>query len=228
MNPFIQKLAIAGSVFIIVFSAGWSQEFDYSAYTQTTLQDVITEEQNHSLVYAEAGKCADCIQLECTVLKYRVSCRYSHIRRPISEKKKIKIVTTRDFLEITPDGVINFITSKQLLIDIAKAEHPPADYDLLIDCRDTKWQMSTTDVYELASELCRHGDTFHRKVAILVSSGVNFNSATFLETCSHNRGFSVDAFTDFEATMRWFLSMEDLLKDDVLPNADTGEGNNRI
>ena len=138
---------------------------------------------------------------------------------------KIKIVTTGDFLEVTPDGIINIATSKQLLIDIAKAEHHPVDYDLLIDFRDTQWQMSTNDVYKLASELCMHGDTFRRKVAVLVLPGVNFDPATFLETCSHNRGFLVDAFTDFETAIRWFLSSEDASDKRPTPNkADAGDG----
>ena len=43
---------------------------------------------------------------------------------------KIKIITARDFLEVTPDGIINVTTSRQLLVDIAKAEHHPVDYEL--------------------------------------------------------------------------------------------------
>ena len=119
---------------------------------------------------------------------------------------KIKIVTTKDFLEVTPDGLINIATSSQLLVDIARAEHHPVDYDLLIDFRDTEWDMTTTDLYQLARELTLHGNTFRRKVAVLVLPGVDFDSASFLETCSHNRGFQVNAFTDFESAIRWFLS----------------------
>lgn len=136
---------------------------------------------------------------------------------------KIKIVTTGDFLEVTPDGIINLKTSRQLLVDIAKSEHEPVDYDLLIDFRDTKWQMSTFDLYQLAQELVLHGNTFRNKVALLVNPGVNFDSAEFLETCSHNRGFFVDAFIDFENAMRWILASEDAPKNNVLP--DKGRAN---
>jgi hypothetical protein len=122
---------------------------------------------------------------------------------------KIKIVTTGDFLEVTPEGVINMATSRQLLVDIARADHHPVDYELLIDFRDTKWHMSTVDLYRLAAELTQHGDTFRRKVALLVFPGDSFSSAEFFETCSHNRGFSVEAFTDFESALRWLLAPED-------------------
>ncbi len=138
---------------------------------------------------------------------------------------KIKIITTGDFLEVAPEGIIDITTSRQLLVDIAKAEHHPVDYDLLIDFRDTQWQMSTVDLYRLAAELSEHGDTFHRKVAVLVFPGVAFDSAAFLETCSHNRGFSVNAFTDFESAIRWILSSEDASNNSTPPKkADASDG----
>lgn len=138
---------------------------------------------------------------------------------------KIKIVTTVDFIEVTPEGTIDITTSKQLLVDIAKAEYKPVDYDLLIDFRDTQWEMSITNMYQLASELTKYGDTFRRKVAVLVLPGINFDRARFLETCSHNRGFSVDAFTDFETAMRWLMASQDASNKRTPPGkADAGDG----
>ena len=138
---------------------------------------------------------------------------------------KIKIITARDFLEVTPDGIINITTSKQLLVDIAKAEHHPVDHELLIDFRDTQFHMSVSDMYQLAAELCQHGDTFRGKVALLVVPGVNFDHAHFFETCSQNRGFLINAFTDYEKAMRWVLSTEDLPNNNVPSNkAGAGDG----
>jgi hypothetical protein len=138
---------------------------------------------------------------------------------------KIKLITAGDFLEVTTEGIINLTTSRQLLVDIAKADHPPVDYELLVDFRDTQSQLSVTDVYQLAAELCQHGDTFRRKVALLVVPGINFEHARFFETCSHNRGFSINAFTDYEKAMRWVLSAEDLPNNNVASNkADASDG----
>jgi hypothetical protein len=138
---------------------------------------------------------------------------------------KIKIIAAKDFLEVTPDGIINITTSRQLLVDIAKAEHQPVDYELLVDFRETQSHLSISDMYQLAAELCEHGDTFRRKVALLVFPGVNFDQASFFETCSHNRGFSVNAFTDYEKAMRWVLSGEDLPDNDVPSNkGDASDG----
>ena len=132
---------------------------------------------------------------------------------------KIKILNTMDFLEVTTDGMINITTSRQLLVDIARAEHLPVDYELLIDFRDTQCNMPLSDLYQIAAELYQHGDTFRRKVALLVLPGVNFDRASFFETCSHNRGFSVSAFTDYEKAIHWFVSEEDLPNNNVPSNA---------
>ena len=123
---------------------------------------------------------------------------------------KIKIIASKDFVEVTPAGVINVATSRKLLMDIAKVANPPADYELLVDFRHTECNLSITEVYQLAAELFQHGDTFHRKIALLVLPGLNFDRANFFETCSRNRGYLVNAFTDYEEAMRWILSDSDV------------------
>jgi hypothetical protein len=128
---------------------------------------------------------------------------------------KIKIVSAREFLEVTPEGTINLATSRQLLVDIAKAKHQPVDHELLVDFRDTRSDLSVLDIYQLAGELFQHGDTFRGKVALLVVSGVNFDRASFFETCAHNIGFSVNAFLDYEKAMRWILSTKDIQNNKV-------------
>jgi hypothetical protein len=139
---------------------------------------------------------------------------------------KIKIISASDFMEITPDGIINMNTSRKLLADIVWADPPPADYEMLVDFRNTQSTLSTVDLYELAAELALHRDTFRRKVALLVLPGVNFDRASFFETCSHNRGFSINAYTDYETAMRWLLSMEDL-PDSNVPSNKTDAGNGK-
>ena len=138
----------------------------------------------------------------------------------------IKIITASDFMEVTPDGIINIATSKQLLVDIAKAEKPTADYELLVDFRNTQSDLSIFDLYKLVAELYKHGDTFRRKIALLVLRGINFDRAHFFEMCSHNRGFSISAYTSYENAMRWLLSAEDLPENnDPANKADAGDDN---
>jgi len=81
------------------------------------------------------------------------------------------------------------------------------------------------EVYELVAELTQHGDTFRRKVALLVAQGINFEQAHFFETCSHNRGFSVNAFTDYEKAIRWVLSSEYQSNSSISANGADGGDN---
>jgi hypothetical protein len=118
---------------------------------------------------------------------------------------KFKSVSAKGFLEVTTHGNIDIAACRQLLVDIAKADHHQTDYELLVDFRGTESQLSIIEIYQLAEELCLHGHTFHRKVALIVAPGVNFERAGFFETCSHNRGFSVNAYTDYESAVRWIL-----------------------
>ena len=138
---------------------------------------------------------------------------------------KIKIIPANDFMEVTPDGLINVTTSRKLLVDIAKSEQPPADYELLVDFRNTQSNLSPDDVIQLASEVFLHGDAFRKKVALLVLPGANLNRARLFEICTGRLGFSINAFTDYENAMRWLLSEEDLPDNNVSPNkADASDG----
>jgi hypothetical protein len=83
---------------------------------------------------------------------------------------KIKIISAKEFLEVTPNGIINLITSKQLLVDIAKSECNKVDHELLVDLRETQNHLSLMDIYQLTAELCNYENTFRNKVALLVSS----------------------------------------------------------
>lgn len=118
---------------------------------------------------------------------------------------RIKIIRARDFLEITTHGILTITTSRQLIADIVDVQHQQTDYGLLVDFRDTKNSLSIGDVYQLASELFQYGNTFRRKVALLVMPGHNFERASFFETCSFNRGFTINAYTDYEKALRWIL-----------------------
>ena len=131
---------------------------------------------------------------------------------------KIKFIHAKEFLEVTPAGIINIATSRQLLVDIAKAEHPPVDHELFVDFRNTQSNLSISDLYQLAKEVCKHRDTFYSKAALLVSPGINFDRAAFFEACAHNRGFRVSAFTDYEEAMRWVLIREDAPNNNVPSN----------
>ena len=122
---------------------------------------------------------------------------------------KISLITAKDYFEVAPEGGIDLNVSRQRLLAAARSEQPPADYDLLIDFRATPYPLSLFEVTELASEPCQRGDTFRRKVALLVLPGISFDQASFFETYSLSHGFFVNAFIDSERAPRWLLSPDE-------------------
>lgn len=67
MKQSLKKPVIFGVALCAALSVSVSGQFNYASYTQTILEDIITEEQNHSYAPGEDEKGADCIQLECKV-----------------------------------------------------------------------------------------------------------------------------------------------------------------
>jgi hypothetical protein len=116
------KSVIIVIALFVLLPAGWSQEFNYASYTQTTLQDIIiAEEQIHSNEQAGVEKCADCIQLECQVVKYQVPCCYSNTRRPISEKKRNVINMWMETLNINP--ILASLYQQEIRVTVGTKEH---------------------------------------------------------------------------------------------------------
>jgi len=67
-------------------------------------------------------------------------------------------------------------------------------------------------------------------IAFLFLPGADFDDAGFLETCSKNKGMSVDIFSDFEDAIHWFFSTEDAVHESsgIKPDPiDTGQINVR-
>jgi DNA-binding response OmpR family regulator len=129
------------------------------------------------------------------------------IRHVLSDRAqkdfRLQIIKAGDFIMSTPKGDLDMETSVQGLAQIAATGTELQDYTVLIDLRDVKSQLSTAQIYELASRLATYGKTFRRKTAVLTRADEGFDQAIFFETAAHNRGFRVKAFTVFEDAVIW-------------------------
>ncbi len=128
---------------------------------------------------------------------------------------KLQIIKVGDFIKSTPTGDLDINASREGLAQIAATGTDLQDYTVLIDLRDVKSQLSTTDIYVLASELVEYGKTFRRKTAVLARADEDFGQATFFEDAAQNRGFRVKAFTVFEDAIIWLSSITQLTKDPI-------------
>ncbi len=120
-------------------------------------------------------------------------------------KTSYKLISAKDFIKAHPTGEPDLEQSKKILVELASIAEPPADYEILLDVRESYGNLSLFDIYEFVAELGRHRSSFRNKIAILSRPrpDVQFDKAQFLKLCARNRGFQVGAFTDFQETIEW-------------------------
>jgi hypothetical protein len=119
----------------------------------------------------------------------------------------IRIIHAHDFVRVTPEGELDFETSKKLMIEIASATTNLVDYEIILDTRKTWVRLSVTNLWYLATELSKFRKAFSRKTAVLCPRE-EFDNAAFFALCAENRGFRVKAFTSFEKAIDWLIEME--------------------
>ena len=137
-----------------------------------------------------------------------------HILSDRSETNlKLQIIKAGDFIKSTPTGELDMKASKEGLAQIAATGADLQDYTVLIDLRDVTSRLSATDIYELASDLVKYGETFRRKTAVLARADEDIDQATFFENVAQNQGFKVRAFTVFEDAILWLSSITQLTED---------------
>jgi len=117
----------------------------------------------------------------------------------------IRIIHAHDFIKATPEGQLDFDTSKKLLIEIATASASSSDYEIILDPRKADVEMSVTDLWYLAAELSKLGEAFSRRTAVLCPLD-RFDRAGFFALCAQNMGFQVRAFTSFEEAVEWLIA----------------------
>ncbi len=114
-----------------------------------------------------------------------------------------RIIRGGDFIKAKPTGEIDLERSKKLLGEIAEIAGSPAEYEILLDVRDARSKLTHTELYEFVAELGRRRSAFRNKIAVLCRQDEQLNRVRFMQLCATNRGFEVDAFTDYEQAMEW-------------------------
>jgi hypothetical protein len=120
---------------------------------------------------------------------------------------KLRLIQAKDFLRASPTGEVDLELAEQLLLDLARENAAPRQYDVLIDDRGADVSLSFFDMTELVRVMIENRDSFRSKLAILTLPGQRFDRAKFMELYAGNRGFSVAAFEQFEEALNW-LALE--------------------
>jgi hypothetical protein len=119
----------------------------------------------------------------------------------------IRIIHAHDFIKATPEGELDFATTKKLLMEIVSASAPLGEYDIVLDTRKAQSVLSVTDLWYLAAELGKLREPFSRpvKTAVLCPL-IRFDLAEFFALCAKNRGFNVKAFSSLEDSIEWMIA----------------------
>ncbi len=116
----------------------------------------------------------------------------------------IEIVKARDFLKTTARGELDLKKCKELLNKIVEKAIKHNKHHILIDIRGTSSpKMGTIELYSLVAEMEKYKDVLNNKMVILDDDDENYNKVEFIEMCAKNRGFSINAVTDYEEAINW-------------------------
>lgn len=120
-------------------------------------------------------------------------------------RSKDKAYPWKDLIIMTASGTVDLDASKAALKSLAEDPEFLPGYEVLLDWRDIECKMSVTDVFEIAKYLANPATALptHKKIAILVSGGLAFDRAKFLESCATNRGVTLFAFEDYDKANAW-------------------------
>ena len=108
---------------------------------------------------------------------------------------KYKIIKANDFLKVKRTGETDIEKTRKMIARIASLAKPPADYEILIDARESYGNLTIFDMYEIVTEFGRYRNAFRNKIAVIVRFDYQWDKAQFLKLCAKNRGFRVESFT---------------------------------
>lgn len=121
---------------------------------------------------------------------------------------EIRVIHAHQFVEATPEGDLDLMRTKAVLLEVAAATAPSAECDVILNTLDATSEMSVSDLWYLAAELHRFRDAFSKKTAVVAPSE-RFDHAGFFALCAQERGFDVRAFTTLGEAMAWLAESDD-------------------
>lgn len=128
-------------------------------------------------------------------------------RNGVEMPSDIRIIHAHEFIVASPDGRLDLRATEGLLVEIASASAPSNDYDILLDTRGARSEMTETDLVQLACALRGLREAFSLKTAVLVPAG-RFDHALFFAACAREEGFQVSAFTSLGDAMEWLVGTD--------------------
>ena len=123
----------------------------------------------------------------------------------------IKIYKIKDFIRKTEAGDIDLKRSKQIIAELVKVAGDHANYNILIDMRDTNVSITTLeDVIKVALEFGSFSSAFKNKIAnVIPDDKERAYIANQMESCMDIQGFEYQIFSDYEKAIDWLSDKEE-------------------
>jgi len=118
---------------------------------------------------------------------------------------KIKIIRAHEFIQATPEGLLDLEQSKKVLVQIASASAQSIDHNTILDTRQAQSALTAEDLWDLSATLGTFRKEFSGRLAVLCPLE-RFDLSAFFALCAEDRGFQVKAFTSFEEAMEWLMA----------------------
>jgi len=118
----------------------------------------------------------------------------------------IRIIHAHEFIQATPDGQFDLEATKKVLIEIVSMAAPSNNYDILLDTRGARSELTVAELLELATEVHKVRKAFTHKSALLVPRE-RLDHAEFFAGCAQERGIEVKAFVSLGDAMAWLAGV---------------------
>jgi hypothetical protein len=118
----------------------------------------------------------------------------------------IKVIKGSEFIRARADGKADMTRAKALLKAIATAGEGIEGFHVLVDTRRLTrgTALTANELWQLADQLVHYRNTFAHKTAI-VCPQERFGRSAFFALCARNKGFNIQAFTDYGDAIDWLL-----------------------
>jgi len=114
----------------------------------------------------------------------------------------LRVISAKDFISASPKGNFDLESSRRLLQAIAVKSAELGQHDVIIDIRNAHSNMTAADLWSLATSLTEEYRSLACKTAILCPLE-RFDRAWFFVQCTEHKDMNLNAFTDYEAAMKW-------------------------
>jgi hypothetical protein len=133
----------------------------------------------------------------------------------------IQIIHSRNFLQMTPAGQFDSVTSKEMLVQIAVmvkialVNDQPSSCEILLDVRKAFDFLKGLELVDILKLILAHRSSPSRKLAILTRDDSQLGRAHLMEFYATNRGSEIGSFADYEEAIDWLTHSAELVPCDT-------------